>query len=141
MAVGTKTVAAWMSEFVVTATPIATARGRAAQAVCDTIGVMLRELSNPPPRSRAVSLIQERTPPAGFSDGPNVLGRVTPLWRTVLPPMRSTTTTCVSCLLRIRVVRSFLPSSPLASLPEPPDGTSWMGTSSDSKLSAVSAWS
>ena len=41
MAVGTKTVAAWMSEFVVTATPIATARGRAAQAVCDTIGVML----------------------------------------------------------------------------------------------------
>jgi 2-methylcitrate dehydratase PrpD len=41
MAVATKRVTAWMSEFVAAGTPPADARERAATAVCDTVGVIL----------------------------------------------------------------------------------------------------
>ena len=41
MAVATKRVTAWMSEFVAAGTPPAAARERAATAVCDTVGVIL----------------------------------------------------------------------------------------------------
>jgi 2-methylcitrate dehydratase PrpD len=47
MAVGTRTVAAQMSEFVVTATPAVAARNRAAQALRDTVGVMLAGVVEP----------------------------------------------------------------------------------------------
>ena len=50
MAVATKSVTAWMSEFVATAAPPANTRQRAAIAVCDTVGVILAGAPEPAAR-------------------------------------------------------------------------------------------
>ena len=69
MAVGTKTVAASMSEFVTTATPPAAARGRAAQALCDTIGVILAGAAEP------AATIARTLVDSGASASCQILGR------------------------------------------------------------------
>jgi 2-methylcitrate dehydratase PrpD len=55
MAVATKSMTAWMSEFVATAAPPVNARRRAAIAACDTVGVILAGVPEPAARiARAV---------------------------------------------------------------------------------------
>jgi 2-methylcitrate dehydratase PrpD len=69
MAVVSKPATAWMSEFVAVATPPAAARDRAAQALCDTVGVILAGAIEP------AAMIVRRILDASANSTCQILGR------------------------------------------------------------------